>query len=51
MFDDIELPWKPFGLTFTFEEWDDLVTWYIQKNCQDLLNTEEGFVYANKLYS
>jgi len=37
-----ELPWKPFGLTLTYNEWKELVTWYIQKRVDDTLNTKEG---------
>ena len=41
MLADVELPWKPFGLTLTFEEWDDLVTWYVHKTTLDTLDTME----------
>lgn len=30
MFDDLELPWKPFGFTLTHKEWEELSTWYVQ---------------------
>jgi len=42
MLGDVMLPWKPFGLTLTFEEWDDLVTWYVHKNALDALDTKEN---------
>jgi len=29
MFDDIELPWKPFGLTLTHGDLSELISWYI----------------------
>ena len=35
------LPWKPFGLTLTYGEWDELVTWYVQKYIDETLNTME----------
>lgn len=50
MLSDMELPWKPFGLTLTYKEWDDLVTWYIQKNMSNTLDTQEDTTYAHKLY-
>jgi hypothetical protein len=36
--EEMELPWKPFGLTLTHGEWDDLLTWYIQKNISERLD-------------
>ena len=50
MLSDLQMPWKPFGLTFTFGEWDELVTWYVQKNISENLDTKEETGYANKLY-
>ena len=43
---DLEMPWKPFGLTLTFREWDELVTWYIQKHISDTLDKKEDNRYA-----
>jgi len=37
--EDVELPWKPFGLTLTYGEWEDLFTWYVQKNISERLDT------------
>ncbi len=50
MFDDVMLPWKPFGLTLTYKEWDELVTWFVQKKISERLDTEEVKDYAIKLY-
>jgi hypothetical protein len=43
---DLEMPWKPFGLTLTFREWDEVVTWYIQKHISERLDKEEEDYYA-----
>jgi len=45
------MSWKPFGLTLTYGEFNELVTWYINKNTSDPLNTKEGTNYAKNLYS
>ena len=51
MFEDTELPWKPFGLTLTYKEWKDLVSWYIQKKISESLDKKEDNSNAVKLYS
>ena len=51
MLSDLEMPWKPFGLTLTFGEWDELVTWYIQKSISENLDKKEDNSYAEQLYS
>jgi hypothetical protein len=38
--DDL-MPWKPFGLTLTYKEFDELVTWYVQKYISERLDTKE----------
>jgi len=51
MFDDNDiLPWKPFGLKLTYGEWDDLVTWYVQKNISRILDTKEDQDNALELH-
>jgi hypothetical protein len=51
MFDDNDiLPWKPFGLKLTYREWDDLVTWYVQKNISRILDTKEDQDNALELH-
>lgn len=42
MIDNLLLGWKPFGLTMTVGEFEDLLTWYIQKNSSTPLNTKES---------
>jgi len=51
MFSDLEMEWKPFGFTLTYGEWDDLVTWYVQKKISNALDNKEENNYAYKLYS
>ena len=51
MLNDLQMEWKPFGLTLTYEEFTELVAWYIQKNISDTLDIKEEQGYANKLYS
>jgi len=51
LWDAIELPWKPFGLTLTYKEWDELVTWYVQKDISERLDIKEEQRYAQELYS
>jgi hypothetical protein len=51
MLGDLEMPWKPFGLTLTFGEWDELVTWYIQKSISENLDKKEDNSHAEQLYS
>ncbi len=51
MLSDVEMPWTPFGLTLTFGEWDELVTWYVQKKISESLDKEEDNRYAQQLYS
>jgi len=36
------LPWKPFGLELTHGEWEDIVTWYVQKKIAESLDNKEG---------
>jgi hypothetical protein len=50
MLSDLQMSWKPFGLTLTYEEFTELVAWYIQKNAADTLDNKEEQGYANKLY-
>ena len=50
-FSDMKMSWKPFGLLLTYGEWDELVTWYIQKNISDALDNKEEDKDAFKLYS
>ena len=51
MFDDYDvLPWKPFGLELTYGEWDDLVTWYVQKKISEILDTKEDQDNAIELH-
>ena len=50
MFDDELMPWKPFGLLLTHKEWEDLVTWYVQKSIAERLDTKEVKDNALKLY-
>ena len=52
MLDYEYIGWEPFGLKdLTFREWDDLVTWYVQKNISERLDTTEEDNNAFKLYS
>ena len=48
---NLEMSWKPFGLTLTYGEWDKLVTWYVQKSIAERLNKKEEDKNAFKLYS
>lgn len=48
---DLEMSWKPFGLTLTYGDWDKLVTWYIQEYYDHNLHTMEEDKDAFKLYS
>ena len=50
MLSDLQMSWKPFGLTLTYKEFTELLTWYIQKNTADTLDNKEEQGYANKLY-
>ena len=46
MLNDDVMPWKPFGLTLTYEEFSDLLAWYINKESTDTLDNEEDIDYA-----
>jgi len=50
MISDLEMSWKPFGYPFTYGEWDDLVTWYVQKKISNALDTKEENNYAHNLH-
>ena len=50
MLSDLQMSWKPFGLTMTYGEFSELVAWYIQKNTADALDNKEEQGYANELY-
>ena len=50
IFEDKELPWKPFGMTLTYKEWEDLVSWYTQKRVSDNLDRKEASNHAHNLY-
>jgi hypothetical protein len=41
VFDDIKMSWKPWGLTLTYSEWDELVSWYIQENISEALDNNK----------
>jgi hypothetical protein len=47
--DDLEMSWKPFGLTMTYEDFDDLLSWYIDNMLVEQLNTMEDNTNAIKL--
>ena len=50
MLDFEYIGWEPFGLKgLTVRDWDDLVTWYVQKKASGGLDTLEVFDYANEL--
>ena len=52
MLEDEYIGWEPFGLKdLTFQEWDDLVTWYVQKKISERLDTVEEDNNAFKLHS
>lgn len=51
MLSDLEMSWKPFGMPLTYGEWDDLVTWYVQKKISNALDTKEEKNYAHNLHS
>ena len=36
---DLNMSWKPYGLTLTYKELDELITWYVQKYMSEELNT------------
>ena len=46
MLQNEEMPWKPFSLTLTYEEFSDLVAWYIDKHSLDTLDIKEVNNYA-----
>jgi hypothetical protein len=46
MLENEVMPWKPFGLTLTYDEFSDLVAWYIEKQTVETLDTMEGNDYA-----
>jgi len=51
MLEDESIGWGPFGLrALTFREWDNLVTWYVQKKISERLDTKEVEDHALKLY-
>ena len=50
MLNDLQMSWKPFGLTLTYDEYTELVTWYIQENISEALDNKEEQGYAHKLY-
>ena len=43
--------WKPFGLTLTYERFDELLAWYIDKYYSERLNTMEVINNAVELHS
>ena len=47
--DDIDMSWKPYGLTMTYADFGDLLSWYIDKHLADSLNTMEDNTNAIKL--
>ena len=51
MLSDVEMGWKPFGMPLTYGEWDDLVTWYVQKKISIALDNKEENNYADNLHS
>ena len=48
---DTQMEWKPFGLSMTYEEFNELLSWYITKYSLDNLNMVEDYTDADKLYS
>jgi len=51
MLSDLEMEWKPFGMPLTYGEWDDLMTWYVQKKISIALDNKEENNYADNLHS
>tara|TARA_R100001377_G_C3162575_1_gene100206 strand:+ start:492 stop:650 length:159 start_codon:yes stop_codon:yes gene_type:complete len=49
--DDLEMSWKPFGLTMTYEDFNDLLSWYIDEYIVAPLNTVEDNTNAIKLHT
>ena len=45
------MEWKPFGMPLTYGEWDDLMTWYVQKKISIALDNKEENNYADNLHS
>tara|TARA_R110002051_G_C8705567_1_gene495006 strand:- start:721 stop:879 length:159 start_codon:yes stop_codon:yes gene_type:complete len=51
IYDDFEMSWKPFGLSMTYEDFDDLLAWYIDRESVKQLNTLEDNTNAIKLHT
>ena len=51
MVSDLEMSWKPFGLTLTYGEWDKLVAWYVEEYVTANLDNKEEHHNAVELYS
>ena len=41
MLNDLQMSWKPFGLTLTYDEYTELVSWYIQENISEALDNNK----------
>ena len=46
MMNDLEMPWKPFGLTLTFSEFNKILTTYVQNYISERLDKEEEDYHA-----
>jgi len=51
IYDDTKMPWKPFGLSMTYKDFNDLVSWYIDSGLVKQLNTMEDNTNAIKLHT
>lgn len=51
LYPDIEMSWKPLGLSITYADFEEILVWYILKHSLDSLNTAEVTNNAYKLYS
>jgi len=51
IYDDIDMSWKPYGLPMTYEDFSDLLAWYIDSQMLEQLNTMEDNTNAIKLHS
>ena len=51
IYDDIDMPWEPFGLPMTYEDFSNLLAWYIDNPMLEQLNTMEDNTNAIKLHS
>jgi len=40
---DLEMSWNPFGLTLTYQEFSDLLAWYIERHSKILYTKEEDY--------